>query len=370
MPRTHCLLLTSLCCLFALHPALAQEGEPYALLQLDVPPDMALAPSVQVNLSGIARALGVEPGDEWRPFCALEGDTPLPVMCQFDPAWDYDAATNATGTLSIALPADRSGKVTVRLYLRKPAGLPSPTAEDSAAKAETQNGTIVVSNSFYEVLHDPAKQAGLPSSFTFSATGKRFDAFSWNDRVHDKELGSFYLARGLEPELQLVNAGPIRTLVRVKSAYTRDDARPDSLPEAVYDFAYYAHSPIIGATATCRQETGFEWREHHFIEINFPGEDFTQLATSGSPEPADLVAEKKSSIGTWVALLDGPSTLGLVAEGARIYDGRGGYGTYIHGPWVGWPGKTAEFSGVLYVSGEQGSLSALRDLSGRASRAL
>lgn len=342
-------------------------AQPYALIRLDVPEGMVIPPTVHVNLSELASVLGVPPPERWEPVCALEsGDGHLTaLLTQFDPGPDFDAATHAAGTVSMVLPAGAHGSLTVRLYPGEaPEGLiPAAIPEQTAVNVARDGERVIVTGGEYRVTHDPAENAGLPASIEFLATGKVFSDFAWNDRVYEKSLGGFNLSKTTEPKVEVVAAGPIRALVRLYLAYTNTGGgTPDSQPAAVYEFSYYRGLPLVKITANCRQEQPFDWPEHHFVEINFPGEDFTHLATSQAADPKALTAEKTSTRGTWAALMDGDNTLGLVADGTVIYDGRGGYGTYIHGPWVGWSGTERDFASALFISGSQGSLDRLKAL--------
>ena len=204
----------------------------------------------------------------------------------------------------------------------------------------------------------------------FQPSGKRFTEFGWNDRVYEKTLRGFYLRDWPEPQVELLARGPVRTVVRVRLGYGTDDRHPETNPAAVYDFSYYPGSPLIGIRARIGQQEAFEWPELHFVEINFPGEDFGRFITSESPEPADLTASQKTFSGKWAALVDGDNTLGLYCQGARIYDGRGGYGTYLHGPWEGWTTESHELEAVLYASGDKDSSQQFSRLAGGVSSRL
>ena len=348
-------------------PALAQEDGPYALVLMDLPEGLALPPSIHMNLSELATALGIEPPATWRPVCFVEteGNRLEYVLSQFDPDPGFDARANAVGVFSFIPPEGASGRLRVRVYLTEkrppsPAEAPAPVYD-----IEQADGRIVMSNKFYRVVHDPQKQAGFPSRFEFKRTGKVFDQFNWNDRVHDKQLGSFHLRGTREPRVELASKGPVRAVVRLTLQYMQGQKTPDSKPSAVYEFSYYPDLPVIGLRADIRQRDAFDWRELHFVEINFPGEDFRQIILSGAAEPTDLVAEKKTFTGKWAALLEGDNTFGLIAPGARIYDGRGEYGTYLHGPWVSWSGLERKFTGCLYVSGEEGAVANMQALAHR-----
>lgn len=327
-------------------PAAVSAQDDYGLISVDIPAGRAVPPAVDVNLTDLARVLGVQPVAAWNPTCLLEmpDGSLLPLVSQFDPGPGYDWETNAVGEICFILPEGVSGKLTLRVQLP---GTPDAPREPSGPLTQP----ITLDNVFYSITHDPGKHAGLPSRFEFKGSGKVFEDFVWNDRVYDKELGGFSLSQSAEPRLEM-SAGPVRSLVRAYLQYANGDRRPASQPQAVYDFSYYPALPVIGVRARCTQADPFTWREHHFIEINFQGEDFTRYMTAGMDSPADLTATEKSYRGAWGALIDGPSTLGLLGAGTIVYDGRGGYGTYIHGPWEGWSSTSRDQTVYLYVSAQ------------------
>ncbi len=333
------------------NPAAVNSQDDYGLISVDIPTGRAVPPAVDVNLTDLARVLGVQPVAAWNPTCLLE--TPegslVPLVSQFDPGPGYHWEINAVGEICFILPEGVSGKVTLRVQL--PGDV---DATRGAGGALTQ--PITVENDFYAVTHDSEKQAGLPSRFEFKSSGKVFDEFVFNDRVYDRDLGQFWLRQSVEPRLE-VSSGPVRTLVRAYLQYTAGGTRPASRPEAVYDFSYYPNLPIIGVRARSTQAEPFAWREHHFIEINYPGDDFSQYLTAGMPGPADLTAAEATHQGAWAALIDGPNTLALLGSRPRIYDGKGGYGTYLHGPWDAWASTSREQTVFLYVSADAEAVS-------------
>jgi len=333
-------------------PACAQEEGRYALVQLTGAGELLLPPAVEVDLDDLAAALDIAPEDQAPPVCFLEqGEELTFLLSQFDPAPEG----NGRGTLSFVLPPEVDSDARVRVYLG--GSTPPRPAEVFApgVRVAQEEGRITITGPYHEIVHDPQIQGGLPGSIVFQPSGKSFSEFRWNDRVYDKTLRGFYLRDWPQPQVELLARGPVRTVVRVRLSYGTADRRPDTHPAAVYDFSYYPGSPLIGIRARMRQQEAFEWPELHFIEINFPGEDFLRFVTSDSPEPADLTAAEKTFSGKWAALLDGDNTLGLCCQSARIYDGRGGYGTYLHGPWEGWTTESHELEAVLYASGDKDS---------------
>jgi hypothetical protein len=131
-------------------------------------------------------------------------------------------------------------------------------------------------------------------------------------------------------------------VVRLRARYLQAGRAPPTQPRAEYLFSYYAGSPLVHIRATVTQDRPQTWHELHLWEFNTPDASFSRWLT-GRPVAGDVLKADQAghSGGSWGALTDGPDTLAVVGSPAIIHDGRGGYGTYVHGPWVGW-GSTEE----------------------------
>jgi hypothetical protein len=338
----------------------AQPAEaPYALVI--VPPraraDMPVV--VDIDFGAVAKALGlpapagmVEPG---MVRAALE-DGLVPVPCQYDPRGP------GRGELVLAPPPAPTSQ-RVRVYFSSPPPFPAPLPA-GRLEVQREGEGVVVSNGFVRVRHDPQRQGGLPSRWEFLATGKVLEAYNNNDRVHSRTLGGFWLRECREAKVELGAQGPLRVVVRVSGYYCRGAERPASKPEAVYEYSYFAGVPYIILRAHLKQQTPFPWDELHITEINLPGGDFTHWATPGAR--GELQANKTSHRGAgWGALCEGANVLGVVSDSVLIYDGRGEYGTYVHGPWWQWGETEAEATLALYASGAAQGLEQLAAGGGR-----
>ena len=347
-----CLCLTLL--LSATSAVLAADSGPYALVILHASGKAGVPVSVNINFTEVGKALTTPAFVEPAKLVAAEeqpGGKLTPLLAQFDPAPDFDARKHAAGTLSLVLPPGSTGERRVRVYFT---GL-SPRLEVPSAAAQlkiTQDqGRITVGNAYYAFTHDPTKLAGLPSKIEWPATGKVFGTFSLNDRVYNLVGGSYSLNADNAPEVKLLVNGPVRAVVQVRARYMRDGQQPKTKPVAVYQFVYYVGSPLVRVTAHVTQDEPLSWGEHHFLEINFPDQSFTKYAYGEPLVEGEFKGEKKG-IGPfpWGALSDGKNVLGLLGCGAQFYDGRGEYGTYLHGSWVNWQSAERDFTGYLWVN--------------------
>ena len=207
------------------------------------------------------------------------------------------------------------------------------------------------------VTQDAARQGGLPSSITFSGSGKTFDKMRWNNRLHHRELGSFGLAEDPEASVELVSEGPLCSVVRVRGHFVQGGKKPSSEPSAVYDWYYFKDRPLAFVTATIRQREPFTWHEVHFLEMDYPREEFP-LWAGGEPLQQGAFQDTKQSHNcpTWGLVHDGRNGIGMFQCGqALFYDA--GAGTYLqaHGDaaWQEWSDLERQFSAWLWIGTER-----------------
>jgi len=123
----------------------------------------------------------------------------------------------------------------------------------------------------------------------------------------------------------------------------------------------------VYVTARVSQQEPFEWRELHFLELNFPGEDFKSWA-SGEPLQRGLFTGSQDGIrcSRWGALIDGANAIGMLRAGRLLFhDGRGHYGTYLHArsaqAWQPWKGTEREYSAWLWIGSRKNPEEAIRE---------
>ncbi len=273
----------------------------------------------------------------------IPGGKSIPV--QFVP----DRHGEATGTLLAQLPGAGDWKVQLRLQ-----------GSGSSPKAASS-----VSGEHFEMLFTDSRQAGYPSAILFRRSGKRFDTFVWNDRVHHRELGSFHLRYDPEARAEVVSDGGICTVVRVRARYCQQGGRrPPSEPEAVYHWFVFKRLPLAYVTAQVQQKTPFAWDEFHFLELNFPDTSFTRWAGGEPLRQEPLVADGGSiRLEGWGALLDGQNAIGMWAQPLIIHDGRGAYGTYLHSTWQSWDSTHLQVSTWLWIGSANDPVQAIRQAS-------
>lgn len=328
--------------------AMAAEA-PYALVVAHAPGGAgAMAPvTVRIDFAEVAAALGVAPGALEGPVSAgLEraGGQLAAVPAQFDP----ESSGSLKGELTLLLPAGSEGQ-RVRVYFTKDRPpLTVPTV--APLQVEEQAGKVVISAPSFRITHDPAKMGGLPSRIEFAQTGKVADTFSLNDRIYEGKLLGFQLRDDREPRIEVLSRGPLRATVQVTARYMQGEQPAPSGARATYRFTYYAGSPLVRIEARMTQDEALYWPELHLWEYNFPDQSFTRWI-AGEPEATgELKADESNHAGgSWTALSDGENLIAVVGQYARIYDGRGGYGTYLHGPWVSWTNMEQPLEVTLWI---------------------
>ncbi len=278
------------------------------------------------------------------------------VPVQFVPAADYDPAARVTGTLILRLSAGGDASLRISFDKVEPSDGQVPTSKpfDGA----------VATNSF-RVVHAATKMGGLPSRVEFPSSGKIFDRFRWNDRVHDPETGSFNLSNDPQPVIQRASTGPLATVVRVRSRYMQSGGKhPDSRPEATYDWIYLNDSPLVRVTATASQQPDKPWSEAHLLELNFPGDDFPEWAGGEPVERGKFTKETRGfHFNQWGALVDGSHAIAMLDCGrALFYDHRGGSYLHAHGTrsWQAWPEPTRQWSAWLWIGTADNVVEAIR----------
>lgn len=262
------------------------------------------------------------------------------VPVQFSPA------VSERGILA-ALPPGGSGRLTVDLT-----GDDAPQFSGYPVHAVVREGTITVENEFFSIMHSRAR-GGMPSAITFRKSGDTFTNFVLNDRLFQKEKGGGYWLRAdTNASVRLLAAGPIAAVIETEARYMseRGVLAPGGA-RARYRFTYYAASPYIRVSAAVGGNTSGPWREIHFMEINVLDDSVSEWQSGGMKERAKLTAEKKAAVtAQWAALIGKNNVIGLKGTKQIMYDGRGGYGTYIKdGSITTWGGGDLSYGSFLYV---------------------
>jgi len=298
------------------------------------------APDAVVHIDGAAAlpfALPVTVRCDGAELARLAGGSPPSAAVAVPRGSGAAALPVAVGEdrISIVLAPGAAGSLDVDLYLRgqAPAGAARPPA---ALKVTEADGVVTVAGDGFTVVHHPRKMSGLPSRIAF-AGGRTFENFVLNDRLHDPSVGGFLLREDPDAKVRVLARGPAVAAVEVSARYMQGAKPAPGAARALYRFTYFAGSPLVRVEADVAQDTPRGWNELHLVEINFPDAFFTSWA-AGEPRAEGRLAADKSSHGgaSWAALVDGDHALGLVGASATVYDGRGEYGTYLHGPWVRW----------------------------------
>lgn len=326
----------------ALSPAAADQ----VLLRIDDVPasGLVIAP---VDWTAAANRAKTGPVDPRGILATTEDGQSVPL--QFVPNADFDGLKNAAGRLVLRPPV---GKKALRIRFERAAQATEPPWP----------GTIVTP--YCSVQHDGKRQGGLPWQIRFK--NKTFDALRWNNRLYHREKGSYCLADDPQATVERVSVGPICTVVRARARYVQGGKSAESDAAAVYDLYYFADQPLVFITAQLRQAKPFEWHEVHFLELNYPREQFPRW-TGGEPlEQGEFkAAHTTRTFSQWGAVQNGNTLIGMTCAGQiLLYDG--GPGTYIqaHGDqaWQPWSETTKAIAGWLYWSDQEGAIAKLQQI--------
>lgn len=349
-----------MCCRLVLLPLLlvfllassTVRAEEVLLLVDPIPADGLVV--AQVDLTAAVKTAKIDGGPA-KAIQALTTDgQAIPV--QLVPDVDFDPKERIAGILALRLPKGSDGRVRVQFAAAVP--------EDD----KPWDGQV--STSQFTLRHDPKRAGGFPSQVKFTATGKAFDGLRWNDRLHHRELGGYLLAADRKAKVERISQGPLCTAIRLWARYRQPDGRqPDSEPAAIYDWIYWADRPLVFVRAKMIQREAFPWSEIHFLEMNYPREQFPRYA-GGEPVDRGQFADTKKthSFSQWGAILDGANAIALLHCGqVLLYDG--GPGTYLqaHGDaaWRGWNSLARETSAWLWMASVKDPVPAIQQAAGQ-----
>lgn len=321
-----------------------------ALLLVDKVPQHGLVTG-QVDLTPAVRIARPGPVQPVQITATDRQGNPIPF--QFIPDADFDSQKKSlTGFIIARLSPSKKSEIKLEF-----GSAPEPSI-----------GLESIETPYYTIFHDP-KRGGLPTKIVFRETGKVFDNFRWQDRVHHRELGGFTLQNDKAASVECLTTGPLCTAVRVRAGYVNSEGKPPaSKPEATYTWIYLHDLPLVFVTAEFRQAGQFEWNELHFLELNFPGEDFKSWAGGEPLSEGGFQATGKSHNATkWGALIEGHDAIAMFDCGGLIFhDGRGGYGTYLHAhgdrAWSGWSKARTRFSACLWIGSADQPVKEIRAL--------
>ncbi len=225
-------------------------------------------------------------------------------------------------------------------------------APSGALKVTESADGVRIDNGVAEVFYARA-EGGLPAAIRFAATGKTFENFHLNDRLHEAGRGGFLVREDHEPRMRLLARGPLRAALEVEARYGGARVVPGS-PRVRYVFEHIAGIPAIGVTADVAQTEAVAWNELHVLEINFPHEFFTRWEAGDPAGGGALAADQASKNGSaWGALAGAGGRIGIFGTSIIIHDGRNGYGTYLHGPWTRLDGTSARRECVLWAGPDE-----------------
>ena len=342
-------------------PAVAQES-PYVLVRVKMPSGLT-AERVPVLVSldpmDVGSALKMTGPMGGGMVNAVEGTATVPAQ--------LDVINEAQGQVCLMLPTRPAGQRLVKVYLTQPVAAPEGVKR---VQLEQRDNTFIVNNGAVAVTFDQAKNGGLPSKIVFQGSGKVFDSFTFNDRLYSKELQGFRLGDSKDIEVRVSANGPLYTEVQVRARYMKGNTPPPSNARATYTFTFFAGSPTFRISGDMAQDSAYGWDELHFLELFFRDAAFPEFATGEPVVRGAFKDESKAySGGAWGALVDGQNAIGFLTK-AIVYDGKQGYGQYLHGPWVTWGDVSAHFAVDVWAGTAPEPLAAISAANASGARVL
>ena len=260
---------------------------------------------------------------------------------QFIPDADFDPHQCVRGVLVARLAGGGSAQVQLEFVDAEP---------DAVA------GLVSVETAGFEIVHDREVRGGLPSRLVFRGTGKTLETIRWQDRMYDPQQGAFRLADDPAAQVTRIANGPLCTAVRVAGRFVRADGlHPEPRPEAVYQWLYFHDSPLVYVSAVQRQQQPFSWREVHFLELHQSGDELPRWAGGDPEQGGEFNGEDRSRpFRDWAAMHDGRNAVAALRAGQMlVYDGKGGYGPYLHAhgslAWTPFSGSQRQLSAWLWI---------------------
>lgn len=281
----------------------------------------------------------------------------LEVPVQFVPEIDWDATNNVRGTLILKLPTAQPDRIELMF------GESTPAADSNT---DTKPFSGEVATAFYRVVHDASKQGGMPSSIRFSDSGEQFRDFRWNDRLYSRDLGSYSVSNDRGASVNQVSHGALASVIRTRAEYLPASAVPHpSTPSVVYDWYYFHDLPLVYVVASASQSKADRWDETHFLELNFPHDDFANWA-GGSPETKGVLEPETRSIffSQWAAIHDTQHAIGMLGCGRiSLYDHDGGNYLQSHTDqaWEPWESPHLRRSAWLWIGATEQVAETLQD---------
>lgn len=160
-----------------------------ALLLVDRVPQHGLVTG-QVDLTPAVRIARPDPVQPAQITATDRQGNPIPF--QFIPDADFDSQKRLTGFIITRLSPNKRSELKLEF----------------GSEPEPPIGLESIETSCYTIFHDP-KRGGLPTKIVFRETGKVFDNFRWQDRVHHRELGGFTLQNDKAASVECLTTGPL-----------------------------------------------------------------------------------------------------------------------------------------------------------------
>lgn len=197
----------------------------------------------------------------------------------------------------------------------------------------------------------PGEMGGMPTSIRWLPNGPELKEYTWNDRIHTAAIGSYSLRNDRKAEARILLETEDMTVVRSSARYCAPDGTPaPDGARAVYDWYFDRRLGTILCQGWMVQARPTRWEELHHLELNVASAFFDHWASREAPSGGTFTASMKSLTSSgWGSMSGSGAAIGLAANTVRFYDGRGEYGTYLHGYWQPWATSSHATRAVLSI---------------------
>ncbi|HOS92056.1 MAG TPA: DUF6259 domain-containing protein [Armatimonadota bacterium] len=331
---------------YALIGALAAGGNPAATIDATVPDDWQTPLVLTVDVDGLRVLAGADDGTIPRVYDAERGPCATQVLA------------GLAGPQLAWLPPVSGER---RFEIRFEAG--AEEARFGQLTVEETDGEIRVSTGAFTAVHSLTANAGALARIEYADGGEPDVLQMCGDRIGIE--GMYFARDDRSPRVEIIDQRPLACTVRAHAMFCDAAGAPaPGRPEVTYLYTYFAGSPLVRIEALVTQPEPRSWGELNLFQRVYKKLRYPSWIVSSPDRTGTLTGANASYVSTTLAgMFDARHAIGLMGMPCRIYDEdlalAGGWGSYIHGPWVTMSDTRYHCSGWLYVGPSGGDGSAL-----------
>jgi len=240
---------------------------------------------------------------------------------------------------------------------------PADASQPGQLTIEEAGGEIRVSTGAFTAVHSLTANAGALARVEYSDGGEPDVLQMCGDRIGTE--GMYFVRDDRSPRVEVIDQGPLACTIRARAAFCDATGAPaPGKPEVTYLYTYFAGSPLVRIEALVTQPEPKSWGELNLFQRVYKKLRYPSWIVSSPDRMGTLTGANQSYVSTTLAgMFDAQHAIGLMGMPCRIYDEdlalAGGWGSYIHGPWVSMSDTRYHCSGWLYIGPSGGDGSAM-----------